>query len=111
MVVALGTRRFWRSRLLSRFLAIALTQSAFAFLGVSIRDDVAERRNRSAGFAVAGNYHQNGLRTSGRCGIERWRFSGCIVLRLEDSERGRTVRVAGQKKSARGDEGGFRPRR
>src|ERR1700747_825979 len=33
---------------------IALTQSAFAFLGVSIRDDVAERRNRSAGFAVAG---------------------------------------------------------
>jgi hypothetical protein len=33
---------------------IALTQSAFAFLGISIRDDVAERRSRSAGFAAAG---------------------------------------------------------
>jgi hypothetical protein len=33
---------------------IALTQSAFAFLGISIRDDAAERRNRSAGFAAAG---------------------------------------------------------
>jgi hypothetical protein len=33
---------------------IALTQSVFAFFGISIRDDVAERRNRSAGFAAAG---------------------------------------------------------
>jgi hypothetical protein len=33
---------------------IALTQSAFAFFGISVRDDVAERRNRSAGFAAAG---------------------------------------------------------
>jgi hypothetical protein len=33
---------------------IALTQSAFAFLGISIRDDVAERRSRSAGLAAAG---------------------------------------------------------
>jgi magnesium-transporting ATPase (P-type) len=33
---------------------IALTQSAFVFLGISIRDDVAERRSRSAGLAAAG---------------------------------------------------------
>jgi hypothetical protein len=31
-----------------------LTQSAFAFLGISIRHDVAERRSRSAGLAAAG---------------------------------------------------------
>jgi hypothetical protein len=40
--------------LIFSLLWIALTQSAFAFLGISIRDDVAERRNRSAGFAAAG---------------------------------------------------------
>ena len=33
---------------------IVLIQSAFAFFGISIRDDVAERRNRSAGAAAAG---------------------------------------------------------
>jgi hypothetical protein len=33
---------------------IALTQRAFAFLGISIRDDVAGRRSRSAGLAAAG---------------------------------------------------------
>jgi len=32
---------------------IAFTQGLFAFLGVSIRDDVAERRNVAAGFTVA----------------------------------------------------------
>jgi hypothetical protein len=33
---------------------IALAQNAFEFLGISIRDDVAERRNGAAGFAAAG---------------------------------------------------------
>ena len=33
---------------------IALAQISFAFLGVGLRDDVAERRNLAAGFAVAG---------------------------------------------------------
>jgi hypothetical protein len=33
---------------------IALTQSAFAFFGISIRDDVAERRNQAAGFGASG---------------------------------------------------------
>jgi hypothetical protein len=33
---------------------IALIQSAFAFFGISIRDDVAERRNLPAGYAAAG---------------------------------------------------------
>lgn len=33
---------------------IALSQAAFAFLGISVRDDVAERRNVAAGFAVGG---------------------------------------------------------
>ncbi|SRR5260221_447349 len=33
---------------------IVLTQGLFAFLGVSVRDDVAERRNLAAGFAAAG---------------------------------------------------------
>jgi hypothetical protein len=40
--------------LIFSLLWIALTQSALAFLGISIRDDVAERRNRSAGFAASG---------------------------------------------------------
>jgi hypothetical protein len=44
---------------------IALTQGAFAFLGISIRDEVAERRNRSAGFAVAGNYDQTAFALPG----------------------------------------------
>jgi hypothetical protein len=33
---------------------VALAQSAFAFLGVSLRDDVAERGNNAAGFASVG---------------------------------------------------------
>jgi len=42
---------------------IALTQGAFAFFGISIRDDVAERRNRSAEFAAAG------LTIAATCGV------------------------------------------
>src|SRR5215475_11669248 len=33
---------------------VALAQGAFALLGISVRDDVAERGNRAASFAAAG---------------------------------------------------------
>src|SRR5882724_7373023 len=33
---------------------IALVQGAFTFLGISLRDDVVERRNSAAAFAVIG---------------------------------------------------------
>ena len=33
---------------------IALTQGSIAFLGISVREDVAERRNLAVGFVVAG---------------------------------------------------------
>src|SRR2546430_17716021 len=48
-----GMSRKSASILFPRFW-IALSQSIFAFLGISIRDDVAERKNRAAGFAAAG---------------------------------------------------------
>jgi len=40
--------------LVSSLAAIAASQALFAFLGVSLRDDVIERRNRGALFAFAG---------------------------------------------------------
>src|SRR5439155_4405084 len=42
-----------------------------------------------------------GLRNFGRCGIERWRYLACGVHRLEDSERGRTVRAADEPSNER----------